>query len=337
MKARIAPTAIVLAIATATLCSFGAVAYQHGRRTAPLARFLDPRLAPTIDEAFVSFPVEYALRADEANDVVFLGDSICHDDVDPARLSGLKSYNLGSLGSVGPLGILLTAEAYLDHHPKPRLIVLCISPLRFEVSSGSAGGHVARRLVANYGPEVVGIVPITQSLMYFIRRGALEASGRTGGEALLDRPLRGMDSESFISLGRRMKASRGFFALPGEHGGRWSVEFPAPQPFILDKWKDGLSRLAALCKASGVPMIVRFGPIWSGVSKSRDFTALDSWADELEVTSANVRVSRPIVLAWDRDVMWDCLHLNSAGVARFMPMVANDVRAILQRESVKGH
>jgi hypothetical protein len=331
MKARIAPAAIVLTVAAATLCSLGSASYQRGRQTAPLARFLDPRLAPTIDEAFVSFPVEYALRSDEANDIVFLGDSVCHDDVDPARLSGLKSYNLGSLGSVGPLGILLTAEAYLDHHSKPRLVVLCISPLRFEVNSGSAGGHVARRLVANYGPEVAGVVPLTQILPYFIRRGAIEARGRAGGVALLDKPLRGMDSESFISLGRRMSDTRGFFALPGEHGGRWSVESPAPQPFILDEWKDGVRRLDAACKASGVPLVVRFGPIWSGVSKSRDFAALESWADQLEDSSANVRVSRPIVLAWDRDVMWDCLHLNAAGVARFMPIVAKDVQQAIAR------
>ncbi len=40
------------------------------------------------------------LRSNEINDVIFLGDSTCHDGIDPVlferNLSQLRAYNLGS-------------------------------------------------------------------------------------------------------------------------------------------------------------------------------------------------------------------------------------------------
>jgi hypothetical protein len=330
---RVRSTFFVVVVAGTVVAVAGVTVYRVGQLAEPLMRFLDPRLAPTIDEAFVSLPVEYALRSDEANDVVFLGDSTCHDEVDPARMSGVKAYNCGSLGSIGPLGILLTAEAYVDRHPAPRLVVLVVSPLRFEVNSGSAGGHVVRRLVANYGVEVADVVPLSESVPYFVRRGSLELSGRREGIPFFDKPLRGMEKEIFHTLERRMHASRGFFALPGEHGGRWAVEMPAPRTFILDEWKDGLKRLAAVCHKSGAKLLVRFGPIWDGVRHLRDFSKLDAWADDFESSCPSACVARPTIVAWDRSLKWDSMHLNSAGVDRFMPTVGNEVRAVLGNES----
>jgi hypothetical protein len=329
MKSRAVPAALVLAIATVTLCAAGSAAYWRGQQSEPLTRFLDVGIAPLVDEAFLSYPVEYALRSDEANDVIFLGDSTCHDDIDPARLKGLRSYNLGSVGSIGPLGILLTANAYLSHHPKPRAIVLCVSPLRFEVSTDSAGGHVVRRFMGSYGPQVPGIVPLHESIEYFAKCGAQRFAERPGVGVLWDAPLRGLDSETYLSLERRMRASRGFFALPKEHGGRWNVEMPAPPKLILPEWDDGVRRLAETCESAKVRLIIRFAPIWDGASKSRDFGQLEAWSQKLEDAFPCVIVPRPVIIAWDREMMWDGLHLNSRGVEAFMPVVAKDVQAAL--------
>jgi hypothetical protein len=136
-----------------------------------------------------------------------------------------------------------------------------------------------------------------------------------------------MEAETYWTLRDKMRNTRGFFALPKEHGGRWEVEMPAPRVFILDEWKDGLSRLSDLCRSAGVPLIVRFAPMWDGVCRSRDFKKLDKWADEFEATGAIVK--RPVIVAWEREVMWDALHLNARGVARFMPIIARDVQAAL--------
>jgi hypothetical protein len=337
---------LVLLSIGVVIASCGFVACQRGQRNSALIRFLDINLAPLVDEAFVTYPVEYSLRSTEYNDVIFLGDSLCHDDIDPAKLPGLRSYNLGSQGSVGSLGILLTAKAYLDHHPAPRAVVLCVSPLRFEVSSNSGGGHVGRRFVASYGPEVPGVVPLYQSLTYFTKRGALELAGQNalvpkrgaqisapvGGEIRFDAPLRGFESETYRTLERKMQATRGFFALPGTHGTSWAVETPAPRQLILPEWVDGMQRLAAICNHAGVPLIIHFGPIWEGVAKSRDFSILESWADDLEAWCPHfVTVVRPAVTAWNRDLMWDAIHLNAAGVAKFMPLVAKNVQAALKK------
>ena len=58
--------ALVFSCTGAVLVPCIAASYWRGRQTEPLLRFLDPRLTPTIDEAFVSYPVEYALRSDDA-------------------------------------------------------------------------------------------------------------------------------------------------------------------------------------------------------------------------------------------------------------------------------
>jgi hypothetical protein len=70
MKSRLFHVALVFVSTTTMLGVCGIISYREGRATEPLMRFLDPRLTPSIDEAFVSFPVEYALRSSEPNDVV---------------------------------------------------------------------------------------------------------------------------------------------------------------------------------------------------------------------------------------------------------------------------
>src|SRR5262249_40039011 len=137
-------------------------------------RFLLTGIAPDIDEASALCPVEYALRTKDANDVVFLGDSTCRTGVDPARferLTGLTGYNLGSLRGIGAAGFVITAKAYLLHHPKPRALVLCVTPTCFEIESGTLGGPLSKQFVSNYGPEVAEGVPLIDRVAYFSKRG----------------------------------------------------------------------------------------------------------------------------------------------------------------------
>jgi hypothetical protein len=294
-------------------------------------RFLDPRRPPTIDEAHFALPIEYALRSSEENDVIFVGDSGCHEGIDPARfkrLTGLTSYNLGSQGGLGPVGTLATAKAYLEHHPLPRVVVLCVTPFRFEISTASAGGHVAVRFAANYGPEVAGVIPIQESIAYFVKRGA---NGFVTGPArdTRDLPLLGLPQETYRSLQRKDLATRGFFALPGEHGGRWNVEQPPPPQLILAEWDEAVRKLAKACDAARIAFVIRFAPIWDQVASARDFAPLERWAQEVESAYPRTRVARPIILAYEKRVMWDALHLNAVGIDKFAPVMAIEVRAAL--------
>jgi lysophospholipase L1-like esterase len=143
-------------------------------------------------------------------------------------------------------------------------------------------------------------------------------------------PLEGLTSETYWSLQRRTYERRGFFALPGTHGGRWNVEEPPPQ-LILPEWDDAIRALARQCDESGVALLILFSPIWDGLSHARDFSQLDRWARELEATYPRVTAARPIVRFYVRSFMWDGLHLNAAGVERNMPVVAKAVEAALSK------
>jgi hypothetical protein len=39
-------------------------------------------------------------------------------------------------------------------------------------------------------------------------------------------------------------------------------------------------------------------------------------------------VFRPIVVVYDAPLMWDVIHLNSAGVETFLPAVAKDLQTV---------
>src|SRR5580704_17273953 len=119
---RFRPSLLVLAVCIATFGGLAALAYSSGCRLESEMRFLDQGRAPTSDEAFAACPIEYSLHSPEANDVVFLGDSVCRYGIDPdqlQRLSGLKAFNLGSFGFMGPSGYAVTAKTYFANHPRP--------------------------------------------------------------------------------------------------------------------------------------------------------------------------------------------------------------------------
>jgi hypothetical protein len=326
----IAPGLAVAASALVTLGVVASISYWLGRRTEPALRFLEPRRPPTVDEAAIAHPIEYALGSREANDVVFLGDSTCFTGIDPLKLSGLRAYNLGSQGSLGPVGTLITAKAYFENHPPPRAFVVCFSPFRFEASTGYAGGILPGRFVASYGPEVKGVVPLQKSVDHFLKRGAVGMLAEAQRDVRED-SLDGLSSETYWSLQRRTHERRGFFALPGTHGGRWIVEQPPPPQLILGEWDDAIRGLARLCDESGVTLLILFSPIWDELSHARDFSQLDRWARELEATSRRVRAARPIVRFYPRSLMWDAIHLNAAGVEKNMPVVAKAVEAVLSK------
>jgi hypothetical protein len=322
---------LVMSVAAVVLSILSVIAYRLGRQVETERRFLDPRRALTSDEASVVHPIEYALRSKEKNEVIFIGDSTCHDGVDPLvfeRNTGLRAFNLGSQRGLGPIGFVVTARAYLEHHPKPRLLVLCVSPVALEVDTGTAGGDLPDQFVANYGPEVTGVVGFSDSLAYFIKRGALSVFDSTRND-YLDVPLIGMEKETYRSLERKMRVSRGFFCLPGTHGPMRGIDRSGPPKLIHDDWNRGIRSLAAACADVGTILLVRYTPISSQISDARDFSPLGDWAGEFESSFKSARVARPILLVYDPQFMWDSIHLNSVGVERFTQVVATDALSVL--------
>jgi hypothetical protein len=333
------PFAVVVLVSTAaTLGVLGSTSYRMGHGVDTESRFFVASFIATIDDATAVCPVEYALHARDANDVVFVGDSTCRTGLDPAvfeRLTGLTAYNLGSLRGVGPAGFVITAKAYLLNHPMPRVMVLCVSPGCFEGELRTVGGRLPSVFAANYGPEVAEVVPVVDRVGYFCKQGVHSAWERAGlregmasGTDARDIPLLGLDSETYWTLKRKTSERRGFFKLPGTHGPPKGLG-PATGPLIQEEWKTGIDRLVQVCEEQGVPLVVRFAPISADVAKARDFSPLETWSRELETVHRKLTVGRPNLLIYDSALMWDAFHVNAAGIAKFAPLIAKDVQSAL--------
>jgi hypothetical protein len=123
---------LVMSATLATLGSLSVAGYCTGRNLDAGRRLLDPSRAPTSDEAALAYVADYSLQSNEANDVIFLGDSACRFDVDPIAIEqmvGLRAYNLGTFATAGPAVLSASGKSYLSHHPAPKLVVVCLSPL----------------------------------------------------------------------------------------------------------------------------------------------------------------------------------------------------------------
>ena len=228
-------------------------------------------------------------------------------------------------GPVGPQSIALAVRAYLENHPRPRLVVLCLAPFGMEIDPAVRAGDLGERFLANYGPEV-GTGSIWESAAYFIRRGAQTPAARDDPR---DCPLLHFESETYRTFRQKRHARRGFVPIPGEHGGTGGPDPKLPPALIRDDWAAGVDDIATTCRS--IPLFVIFPPMEEYLKEFRDFSELDRWSDSLEARHENVGVRRPIVVTYPHELMWDPLHLNAAGVAKFMPLVAKDVQAALKK------
>jgi len=337
----------MLAWVSVTLCMFSALGYFVGRNTPAELRFLEPRRAPTMDEAIITYPVEYSLRSQEKNDAIFVGDSTCRSGIDPAefeRLTGLRAYNLGSQGKAGPMAYTLTAMAYLSKHPAPRVVVYCISPVVFDFGH-TRDDSMRDRLLANYGPEVPGLFPWTQSILYFIKRGSVTALGAPWAwiagrrEDVREVPLVGMEMDTYRTLGERTLDAKGYGRLPGRHYSKihrmkdLGLEWQGKPVAIPDEWTRGAEQLAETCQERGIPVLLRFSPLPAHCAPTRDFSPLTKWSESLARSCPGLTVGSPILLWYDWSLCWDTYHVNSEGVAKFTSAVAAEVRAVVEKSS----
>jgi hypothetical protein len=325
----------VLGVAVATIFALGGSAYLRGRAIDSSERFfLEAGRPPSGGEGALAASVQYAFFSSEQNDVIFVGDSACWNGVDPIRLrrlAGLQSYNLGIAG-IGARVCPLAIRGYLSRHPKPKAVVLCLSPLGLEIDS-DPWADTLRRVITNYGLEIEGVVPLTESVRYLVRSGVRTLAGRPDYRSV---PLAGSETDTYFSQQARIFVARGFYGLPP----RAVVPgFPTPNGALIreengvlirEDWDRGVHEMADTCGAAGVRMLILFAPIEAGYRDVGAFDVLDRWGRELEKTHAGLTVQRPLILAYEPRLMRDAMHLNLDGVERFMPVVAKDVLAVLK-------
>jgi hypothetical protein len=335
----------MLALVLGTMGALSAASYCVGRNIDFELRFLEPRRPPTFDEATIAYPIEYALRSNEKNDVIFLGDSTCRFGVDPVcfeHLSGLRGYNLGSVGGyLGPMGFLLTAKAYLLKHPPPQIVVLCMTPFGFQIGTAEMARRkisMPARFAANFGPEVPGVIPLKESLVYFIKRGSVAAGRATwslsaGGDPdVRDLPIT-ESKETYRTFQRKLRESRGHWVPPEVHGKKSEGAHDDPswpgEPIKVDAdWDCGVRDLAETCRSRGILLLIRFTPVSAALSQ-KDYTRIERWAQVLQQSCHHVTVGCPTLLWYDPKLCWDGNHLNAAGAATFTSLLAKEVRAAL--------
>ncbi len=167
--ARIHASAIAVASIAVTFACLVTIAYATSALMGRDLRFLDPYRQPSIDEAMVLCAMEYAVGCNEPNEVIFLGGSSCRCGIDPRQLR-VSAHNLGSHAGLQPQAILLTLRGYLTHHPAPKLVVLCLSPISFDFRDDDEWATaMTTRFVADYGPLLGEPMPVFDTVERFVR------------------------------------------------------------------------------------------------------------------------------------------------------------------------
>jgi len=338
---RIRPSLLVFAAIAGSIATFAVSAECIGRYGEPFMRISRP---PTGEEACAAIPIEYALRSTEYNDVVFLGDSAPSHGIDPVyfqELTGLKAYNLASLRPVGINGFLLTAQAYLSNHPSPRVMVLCVCP---EVPGGTDVDRViARRFVRVYGREIRAADPAVDAIVksvidadgydVLIRRGAavvrdyLPQLGSMNRHNFREDLINGSSTETFNTLERKLRASRGQHKLSGLHGPPNAPEYVGVRWLIRPEWDCAVRALIRLADAHRVLLLIRLAPARTDAA-AEIFDEISAGFRHLQSDFPQIIVN-PEVVFYEKGFCFDLWHLNSVGATRFTQLLAKDVRSAI--------
>ncbi len=303
--------------------------------------FLRNYRAPNEFEAFSSYPMDYARESDEDNDVIFVGDSSLRYDLQSPqfeRETGLRAYNLASVGLLAISGYTPVVDAYLrSRHPRPRLIVLSVLPTA--LAGGDTGffspevRDVKARFLWCFGPGTEDLRP-HDSFLYHARVGFKYIYGRLAGgfERFADEPIPFRAPWTYRSFQRATLSQRG-----SSEGGerRWTAggvrdRASTLDPFtISDQARAELDALIRLAANRGIPLLIRLTP-FSGDAAEHSPT-LRAWAEDLESHYPNVIVGRPELLLYDLDLFFDEAHLGPRGAAKFTSFVAEEAKQVLAR------
>jgi hypothetical protein len=330
-------TVLVLASLLATLFVLsGASIYTFGKTAADL-RFIDPRRPPTFEEAWIASTMDYAAASADKNDVIFLGDSECRTAVDTVQfesLTRLRGFNLGIVGDLGPEVRLDLVQAYLSAHPRPQLVVLCVSPVGMERDVPPEWQLMRDRCVQCYGASKPGRW-LDDKQRYSLRQGAILAWADVCSAVLRERrdirdvPLMGAETESYRAFDNKTRSARGYMPL---WGNKYETRLHHAEDVVLvdPAWDVGVRQLAALCNQAGIRLLIRLAPIPIDGSESLNFQRVERWLLDVQSACPNVIVaSHPSILRYAGELFWDGTHPNSEGAAKFTSTLADEVRVAL--------
>jgi len=296
-------------------------------------RFLMNYRPPDDHEVFLQVKMDYVRNCGEANDVLFLGDSSCYAGIRPRQFeqsTGLKAYNLGLPGLIDSEGFALVLRSYLEHHPKPQLVVACFHP--WTLNKLSYYPPLRDHFLWCYGSGTdVTRPPHDDALRFYARQGVWNLLGElTGGvEQRLTETIHGQirDGDTYLNRQRLIKDQQGFFEFPP--GAMVGLDRPrgipdAPYAVSSAHWA-GFRTLARICKDNGIILLIRLTPVFAG-DAPENFDALLAWSRELKSEDPDVVFGQPAVLLFGRPFLWDKRHCNPEGAEKLTALLADEVR-----------
>ncbi len=360
---RIGSCLAILTIVAVTALVVTIPAGYLGRKIEDERRFLKPFRTPFDSEAFFNYCGDYASNSSERNDVVFFGDSTCLSGIEISefqRQTGLAAHNLGTIGMIGMEGFCLLMQTYLEHHPAPRVAVLCVlpnevgPPLTVRKAAGAANGsrskNITERFFWCFGKAGSYPRPSHPSpVSYYVSQGLLTILGYLqGGERhYLDTPAFNLGDRSYNNLTQDLVANRGYLSFK-ESGSLAPTElrdplsgvfFPAEgatadDPFPVSPAIDNAVRkLARLAADKGVLLMIRLSPELQS-AKPEHFDRIQAWFDRLESECPQIVCDRPEVLLYGPEYFADeNHHLNLRGTQKFTELLASKVSRLLGKNT----
>jgi hypothetical protein len=327
------PALFVMATGAATFLLCGILSYALGLHAENSRQFLKNYRAPNLVEALSEISWRYAHLSDEANAVLFVGDSAMHCGLDPIvfeQLTGLRAYNLATMEATGVDGTEVLLREYLAHHPRPRLVVFgshprCMAHAIADVTPVELEIHDA--FIWAYGPRDEANRPRhDMPIDYYASQGVWQLCGLlTEGTTKWANSLGSGYPGSFNALLANVNARRGQWQLTGKS----DHELPPPPmpPVSLEK-RDDLIHLAEFCQARGIAFLLCTTPYRDG--ERAEFADLERFLQSTAEKSAAVSLNEPLLIKLPGDKFFDPAHCNAAGAEEFTRIVAEGYKSMLK-------
>jgi hypothetical protein len=351
---RIRPSLAVLATLGTVSFALTYPAYRCAKTDEDARHYLKSFQTPSHHDAVIESCMDYATKSAERNDVVFIGGSGCLAGIRIGQLehaTGLVAYNLGTVGYVELAGHIVTLEAYLEHHPPPKLVVLCISPREIGPRTASKEFGEFRRGVRDrflwcYGkPGDFPRPPHREPTKYYVSQGLLMFWGylRGGEQYYFNKPISETSTRTIFSFKQEINANRGSYVrvelppLSANATRDRDAGSPVPEPGatsedpfpVMPAYDEGVRALARLTASKGIRLMIRLAPTLPGALPEH-YDHIASWFEQLETDCPGVVCDRPEVLIYDPDCFMDMNdHCNLRGAERFTALVSASVTRAL--------
>jgi hypothetical protein len=309
------PSLLVLSVSLALFFSVYLLGFWGIRILGSGSQFLPAHRVPWFAESVIKYHMDYAMNADEYNDVVFLGASGAQAGIIPhlfEETTGLRVYNFGTLIDIGPDGHLEIFRAYLRSHPKPKLLVYLAFP-RDIGDTESIDQELRDRFIRAYGSELKTSEP-EPSLgpQRYFQEGFWAIYGWVKGGLKHPYDAARGNRPSHRELGPMLAQERGFQEYP--QGVVLNLDYlDEMDEFTISAWYDrSLTETAQLARDLNIGFMVWVMPVPTPKAPIEDQPII-AWAEQFQAAFPAVAVEGLPVQEYEHSLWGNGFHLNRAG------------------------